>query len=101
MQAKTCSRNYGKFKTSPSFDVVYSIAEFWGEGFFHFICENFVRLFVGLETTQSILFESNNGPKPYVEPGTTKNADRYGHTGAWYKRTSQKHADTHGLRNIH
>ena len=61
---------------------------------------NISLLLSNLETTQSILFESNNGPKPYVEPGTTKNADRYGHTGAWYKRTSQKHADTHGLRNI-
>ena len=53
LQAKTCSRNYGNFKTSPSYDVVYSIAEFWGEGFFHFICENFVRLFVGLDWLKS------------------------------------------------
>jgi hypothetical protein len=50
LQAKTCNAAYGKYKTSvPSYDVVYSISEFWGEGFFHFMCENFVRLFVGLD----------------------------------------------------
>jgi hypothetical protein len=54
LQAKTCNSDYGFYRRSGDrHEVVYSIAEFWGEGFFHFLCENFVRLFVGLDWLKS------------------------------------------------
>ena len=55
LQAKTCSSAYGQYPKNGKliYDVVYSIAEFWGEGFFHFLCENFVRLFIGLDWLKS------------------------------------------------
>lgn len=54
LQSRSCQQAYGKYSTSgPSHDVVYSIAEMWGFGFFHYMCENFVRLFVGLDYLKS------------------------------------------------
>ena len=50
LQSKACGGAYGHYmERSPRHDVVYSISEWFGEGFFHFMAENFLRIFVGLD----------------------------------------------------
>jgi HPt (histidine-containing phosphotransfer) domain-containing protein len=50
LRTKACIGSYGNYRSATTnHDVIYSIAEQWGEGFYHFIAENYLRLFIGLD----------------------------------------------------
>ena len=54
LRTKACVGDYGNYNSAvtrwkATYDIVYTISEAWGHGFYHFMSENYLRLFVGLD----------------------------------------------------